>query len=501
MTIYLALEPYKERYTTKYEMLYHALRDALMEGKLVHGDKLPSSRELARMYGFSRGTVSNVLEALAAEGYVAPLTGSGTYVSYQTTNLSLLPFAKREIQLSEWGERIAGMAVHVRETDTHIDGTDSHQTLVNDGSEHSKCSEKISFQLGITDMSSFSKEDWNRCLYDETRKMTEKANIDAHKPLGVETLREAIAKHLQRYRGIVANSEQIAIVNGSMQAIALLTQLLAGSGDAVVAESPGYYGIRKAVLASGAMLIEGEVDDQGLVPKPWHARLLFVTPNRQYPTGAVLNMERRQQLLQWAADQSAFIVEDEYDSEFRHRGKPIETLKSLETSADLVIYTGTFSKTMMTDIRLGFVVLPRVLVMPFARAKALYEPHPSAILEQRALASFMNSGLYERHLRRMKRIYSHKFTLLRDALKRLTIPIRWVEGDAGLHIFGWWTGAQEDYDAFEKACREAGVEWAKDRTNRNRIGISLGFSHLTDDDLTVGIERMSEVWKLVESTS
>ncbi|OBZ16422.1 PLP-dependent aminotransferase family protein [Bacillus sp. FJAT-26390] len=481
MPIYIALEPYIKRYTTKYEILYHALRDMMMEGKLAHGDRLPSSRELARMHGFSRGTVSNVLEALTAEGYVAPVVGSGTYVSFQPAHTSVLPSAKREVRLSNWGDRLANPAIWGQEAQSRIQGA-------------SNSSGTVSFQLGITGMSPFSKEAWNRCLYEEARTMTEKTSVDAHKPLGVQALREAIAKHLQRSRGIVTDAEQIAIVNGSMQAIALLTQLLTGHGDAVVAESPGYRGIQAAVLAAGAKLIEGAVDDQGLVPQPWDAKLLFVTPNRQYPTGAVLSMERRQQLLLWAAEQNAFIVEDEYDSEFRHRGKPIETFKSLDKSGELVLYTGTFSKTMMTDIRLGFVVLPAVLAQPFARAKALYEPHPSAILEQRALAAFMSSGLYERHLRRMKRSYSHKFTLLRDALKRLPVPIRWIEGDAGLHLFGWWTATHEQYEAYEKACREAGVEWARDRSIRDRIGISLGFSHLTDDDLTMGIERMSEVW-------
>jgi len=490
MNIYIDLESYMERYTTKYEILYHALRDTMMKDKLAHGDKLPSSRELARMYGFSRGTVSNVLEALTAEGYVAPVVGSGTYVNYQPANSQVLPSTKSELRLSEWGERLANTALRGPEANRHL-------RLSNANSWSSRSSERISYQLGVTDMSPFSKEAWNRCLYEEARTMTEKASIDAHKALGVQTLRAAIAKHLQRSRGIVADAEQIAIVNGSMQAIALLAQLLTGPGDFVVAESPGYYGIQTAVFASGAKLIDGEVDEQGLIPQSWDAMLLFVTPNRQYPTGAVLSMERRQQLLLWAAEHNAFIVEDEYDSEFRHRGKPIETLKSLDTTAELVVYTGTFSKTMMTDIRLGFVVLPTVLVEPFTRAKALYEPHPSAILEQRALAAFMSSGLYERHLRRMKRIYSRKFTLLRDALKRLPAPIRWIEGDAGLHIFGWWIGTQENYEVYEKACREAGVEWVKDRSSLNRIGISFGFAHLTDDDLITGIARMSEVWNRI----
>jgi GntR family transcriptional regulator/MocR family aminotransferase len=489
MSIFISLERYVERYSTKYAVLYHALRDAMMEGKLAYGDRLPSSRELARVYGFSRGTVANVLEVLAAEGYVAPVAGSGTYVSFRPAHAPAVSSSKRKVCLSEWGLRLASSAEGVQDTVDRIRPEKSHDNLANGGPKN------VSFRIGIPDMSLFPKEAWNRCLYEAARTMTEKVRVDAHKPLGVQALREAIAKHLQRSRGIVADAERIAIVNGSMQAIALLAQLLAGPSDAVVAEHPGYRGFREAVLASGAKLIEGEVDEQGLRPQPWDAKLLFVTPNRQFPTGAVLSMERRQQLLLWAAERESFIVEDEYDSEFRHRGKPIETLKSLDAAADLVLYTGTFSKTMMTELRLGFVVLPAVLVEPFARAKALYEPYPCAILEQRALAAFMNSGLYERHLRRMKRVYSHKFALLRGALTRLPAPVRWVEGDAGLHIFGWWKGTREHYVAYEMACREAGVEWVRDCSTLDTIGISLGFSHLTDGDLIDGIETMIKIWE------
>ncbi|WP_141501149.1 PLP-dependent aminotransferase family protein [Paenibacillus luteus] len=495
MFIYIALEPYMAQYSTKYEMLYHALKNTIVQGKLANGVRLPSSRELARMYGFSRGTVSNVLEALTAEGYVTAVVGSGTFVNFQSASAPVLPPIKKKVRLSEWGERLRTPTIKEWEAanPTQSPKTSYHASKVDTWS--TKRNGTVSFQLGITEMSPFSKEAWNRCLHEEARSMSEKATVDAHQPLGVMALREAIAKHLQRNRGIGANAEQIVIVNGSMQAIALLTQLLTGPGDAVVAECPGYRGIKTAVLASGAKLIEGEVDNQGLIPQSWDARMLFVTPNRQYPTGAVLSMERRQQLLSWAAKQSAFIIEDEYDSEFRHRGKPIETFKSLDKSTELVIYTGTFSKTMMTDIRLGFVVLPTVLVEPFTSAKSLYEPHPSAILEQRALAAFMSSGLYERHLRRMKRIYSHKFSLLRDMLKRMPVPIRWIDGDAGLHIFGWWLGTKEQYETYEKDCREAGVEWVRERTSHDKIGISLGFSHLQDEDLILGIGRMIEVWE------
>lgn len=482
MSIYIALSSYAERYSTKYEILYHALREAITEGKLVFGDRLPASRELAVELGYSRGTVMTVLEALTAEGYVETRVGSGTYVSFKQTLPASKPAIDREVKLSAWGRRLV-----------QGDGSEPPGLLHTD-TRPGAALKGVYFGLGTPDMRVFPHETWNRCLHEAGKGMTANLNHDRNKPLGSPALREAIAKHLQRSRAIVANPRNIAIVNGSMQGIALLTQLLAGPEDTVVTEQPGYQGMRKAAMAAGARLVEGEVDEQGLKPQDWEAKLLFVTPNRQYPTGAVLSMERRQALLRWAAERGAFIVEDEYDSEFRHLGKPIETLKGLDKTSELVIYTGTFSKTLMTDLRLGFMVLPDDLVQPFALAKELYEPHPSAMIEQRALAAFMNSGLYERHLRRMRRIYSRKFLLLREELRRLDAPIRWIDGDAGLHIFGWWTGTLSQYEAYEHACREAGVEWVRSRTQPGTISICLGFAHLSEEEISFGLDTMFTIW-------
>lgn len=483
MPIPISLAAYEARYASKYERLYHALRDAIVGGKLAYGDRIPSSRELANAYGFSRGTVTNVLEALTVEGYLATRIGAGTFVAYRAALSAPAAAPGREARLSEWGRRVLRSAEEQPSDDRDKPGRTRERS-----------DWPISFRVGLPDMSLFPRDAWNRCLHEATRALTARLDEDTHQPLGVPALREAVAKHLHRGRGIAADARNVAIVNGSKQAIVLLAQLLAGPGDAVVAEKPGYGGIREAVLAAGAALIEGEVDDFGLRPQDWDANLLFVTPNRQYPTGAVLGMARRQRLLRWATERGAFIVEDEFDSEFRHRGKPLETLKSLDASSSVVLYVGTFSRTMMTDLRLGFVVLPDALVGPFARAKALYEPHPSAIVEQRALALFMNNGQYERHLRRMKRAYGRKFALLRDALRALDAPIRWVEGDAGLHVFGWWQDSEARYRAYEEACRHAGVEWmTRAESGPDRIGICLGFSHLEDDVLLRGVETMARV--------
>ena len=288
------------------------------------------------------------------------------------------------------------------------------------------------------------------------------------------------------------------LVNGSAQAITLLAQLLIDPGEPVVIEDPCYRGTRQAVETFGGRLLPSPVDEQGILVDDWPARLLFVTPSRQFPTGAVLSLKRRQELLHWAARRNAVIVEDDYDSEFRHGGRPIEPLKALDT-ADRVVYIGTFSKTLFKNIRLGYAVVPNWLRDPFLKARHLYEPQQTSILQQRALADFMNGGHYERHLRRMKRIYSQKHKLCdRELRAQLGQAFDFVESDAGLHICGWWKGSDEDYIAFRRACLQHGVRFVEAAPYwiaGNKKGALFGFAHLTEDEIRTGIARMAELLK------
>ncbi|MCY9694395.1 PLP-dependent aminotransferase family protein [Paenibacillus alginolyticus] len=350
-------------------------------------------------------------------------------------------------------------------------------------------------------MDEFPRELWNRGMYEQVRRMTESPHEEAYNAEGHYALREAIAQHLRRMRGIDAPPERIVIVNGSMQAIALLTQVLVNEDDPVVLERPGYPGTSRAVLAAGGVPVHAAVDGQGLVPQPWNARLLFVTPSRQYPTGAVLGLERRQHLLRWAEEQGAVIVEDDYDSEFRHRGRPIEPLKVLDQEEGRVVYIGTFSKTMLQELRIGYVVLPEALQDAFVAAKRLYEPHPSGLLEQRSLAAFMASGGYERHLRRMRRVYASKFLLLQALLQeQLSTLFEWVESDSGLHLFGWWRGDFNSYASYAAACREVGVSWSDAAfydLPQERAGAIFGFAHLTEEEIRSGVALLRHVYEIV----
>ena len=202
-------------------------------------------------------------------------------------------------------------------------------------------------------------------------------------------------------------------------------------------------------------VLTAPVDDDGIVPEDWEAKLLFVTPTRQFPSGAVLSASRRLKLLDWASRRDAIIVEDDYDSELRWNGRPVEPLKALDRD-HRVVYIGTFSKTMFVNLRIGYVVLPQSLVEIFRRAKSLTKPQPSGMAEQRALAHFMMSGGYAGHLRRLRRNCGRRLIHFREEMRRLERWFRFVPADAGLHMYAQWRGAAEEYAIFKAACEADG---------------------------------------------
>jgi GntR family transcriptional regulator/MocR family aminotransferase len=493
VTVQIAFASYLQKYRIKTDALYLAIKDAIINGTLPLHTKLASTRLLAEQYGLSRGIVTQVYDMLLAEGYVTARSGQGTFVAYRYEQPAEPPRPMHKAALSKWGERVRQL----------------RKNQLGDG-YHDHC--LYPFHWGHTDMSEFPVKEWNRCMHASLRQMQEDGDVSLRDPQGDPALREAIAAYLLRNRGFAAAPSQIVIVNGSTQAITLLAQLLVEPGMAAVSEEIGYAGVKQAVAAAGARWLPAEIDGSGIIPGSWEARLLFVTPTRQFPTGAVLNLERRQQLLQWAQEREAIIVEDEYDSEFRHKGKPLEPLKALDRR-DRVVYIGSFSKAMPSYMRIGYAVLPKALAEPFCAAKELYEPRATGAVEQKALAEFMKSGAYDRHLRRMKRIYGSRFELLRRLLPaELPDLFEWVESDTGLHIFGWWRDSEERYERYAAICRAEGVRWAvarhgkggteglvaggagnEDQANRQaavRIGCYFHFIHMSLKRLEQGVAVM-----------
>lgn len=460
---------------TKQLALFHAIRERIVTGSSSTGEALPSTRDLARQYGLSRGTVTQVYEMLAADGYIRSESRQRTLVSYRSPTAE--PVKGVDVVLSEWARRCR-----------------PHQPA-------ERAEAKVHFYPGFTDQRIFPNREWQRSI---SRSLRQPSQRVLH-PAGHPELRERLAAHLRYHRNIQARAENTVIVNGSTQAIALLALMLLEKGDRAIMEDPGFGGTHSAILAAGGLAIRAPVDEQGIdistlsSIKP-RARLAFVTPTHQFPTGVVLSFERRLQLLEWAERQGAIIIEDDYDSEFRRSGKPLEPLRSL--SPGRVVYMGTFSRTMSLSLRLGYVVLPDSLIKPFLRAKAVFETYSTAWMEQAALADFMGSGAYERHLRRMTRIYRQRHdTLLQLFEEHLPGAFVWTASDAGLHLFGRWQYGRQRFNRFEKQCAAAGIGFTSaDRFYESKSPPSalFAFAHLNPEEAAPAIERMGRILKRLQ---
>lgn len=493
MDLQLLYESHLQRYRRKTEALFHAIRECIMSGRIPPGSRLPSTRALAGQYGLSRGTVNAVYEMLQAQGYVRTKPGSGTVAAGTGGMLAVAARSVRaeEAELSRWGERIRALPPVRR--DAREPSADEKQAAVRQTGD----------ALGVIDLTPgrvalghFPVKEWNRLLYAQVRAQYRLERTDAFAAEGHAPLREAVARHLRRTRGLDAGPDDVFITGGSHQALVLLIQLILDPGDAAVVENPCYEGTVRAIRAAGGRVIPCPVDQSGLVTEalPAAAKLLVVTPGRQFPTGAVMPLERRLALLEYAERHRCFVIEDDYDSEFRFRGRPVEPLKALDRTGR-VAFVGTFSRTMMQDIRLGYAVLPPALAEPFRKAKQLLEPHPAAILEQRALAAFMNGGGYERHLRRMRRRYmrlGERFeTLLRSRAGR-ALDVR--PNEAGLYVYAEWKGCAETFARFLAACARNRLivrDLAGTYLENARPALALGFAHLEEDELEEGVNRLA----------
>ncbi|WP_239618235.1 PLP-dependent aminotransferase family protein [Cohnella mopanensis] len=471
---------------TKHLALYLAIREAITEGRLAPGEKLPSTRQLAALYELSRGSVSLAYEMLTAEGFVQSGIGQGTFVcgweQETTTERTDEPDqAEAAPKLTEWGRRL------MRTRASTVERAEGEGI------------EPLSFVPEGVGSEWFPWMEWKAEVALQWKKFGV-AWKDGHSSEGSLALRQAISNRLRRERGIVCDAENIMITSGSMQAIALLAQLLLEKGKTAVIESPCYTGIQRAVNATGAMVIDEAVDDNGIIPQDWDAQLLFVTPTRQFPTGAVLSYERRRALLAWASRKNAWIIEDDYDSDFRWGGRPIEPLKALDREGR-VVYVGTFSRSMSVGVRIGYAVVPNELIEPFIAAKNLYDPYPTGIVEQLALANWMSEGGYDRHMRRVRRTFGKLENKLRSGLTRhLEGLFEVIMSDAGLHVYAKWKKNADDYARLVRECEKKGVTWrdgarydtCQGNTSVPRLSALFGFAHLDEGRIEAGIELIRQ---------
>ncbi|MDP2021033.1 MAG: PLP-dependent aminotransferase family protein [Hydrogenophaga sp.] len=406
-----------------HRQLYEALRRAMLDGKLGAGERLSSSRDLAQDLGLSRNTVVAAINQLSVEGYLVSRVGSGTFVNDNVPRVNPASAARP----------------HLRGAPTVAPSRLSARGLALSTTFCATQLEVQPFTPGIADFSAFPLTLWQR-LQNKHWRMTYPDMLDYNDSGGYAPLRRAIADYLRVFRSVQLEADQVIVTTGTQQSLELCARLLADHGDTVWVEDPAYWGAVKAFMATGLAIHPVPVDDEGICPSAADnaqpPRLIYVTPSHQYPTGAVMSLPRRHQLLSTARAHGAWVLEDDYDSEYRFSGPPISSLEGLDTDGR-VLYMGTFSKVLYPGIKLGYLVVPKPLVASFKQAH--YDLNrPGQMPLQAALAEFIEMGHFSSALRRARQSYGERRQALLEALKPVLAP--GTEGPAisgaeqGLHL-------------------------------------------------------------------
>lgn len=417
--IAMALEPGTG---PRHRVLYAALRGLILSGRVRAGLRLPASRTLAKDLAIARNTVLAAYDQLAAEGYIEGRRGAGSFVSADLPDIAPPKpdsAEKTAINPDAAPPRLSGR------------GRALAATMRPHGPRHA------AFSPGLPDYDAFPFDRWGRILA-RTWRRPPPALFAPGDPAGYLPLRRAIADHLAAMRGVRCDPEQIFVTGGSQQSVALAAQALCDPGDVVLVEEPGYPGIRGALRGAGLALAPMPVDGEGMDfaragRAAGGARMAVVAPSHQYPLGVTMSLARRLALLDWAGANEAWILEDDYDSEYRYAGRPLAALQGLDTH-DRVVYLGSFSKVMFPSLRLAYLVVPPALVEHVRAVRMALDDHPSAI-HQPALAAFMEEGHFASHIRRTRRLYAaRQQALLAAAARRLGGLLALAPDEAGMHL-------------------------------------------------------------------
>jgi len=475
-----------------FRQLYARLKDAILHGVLAPGARLPATRELCRQLGVSRQTVLAAYDQLTSEGYLRGGVGQGTFVNEALPLARQGPVAPTPAApgllraLSERGAALAG-AMGTRR--------------FHEGAPRA-------FRPSMPGLDLFPFDLWRKLEARHLRRPGPYLGYNAAN--GYAPLRELLCAYLRASRGVVCTPEQIVITSGSQQALYLLSQLLLAPGDGVWLESPGYQGASAPMVVAGARICTVPVTSEGMdvaygARHYPDARMVFATPSHQLPLGVTMSLARRLELLQWAAANRAWVIEDDYDSEYRYTGAPLASLQSLDR-ASCVVYVGTFSKVLFPALRLGYVVAPPALVEPLARAKAVVDMH-SAMLPQAVLADFIAQGHFMRHIRRTREAYTERRGMLMDALQdRLRERLMCGPADVGLDLCTHFRPDRKGRIPVEAdvaaAALEAGIELRPLGYYANSAatpacavapGLLLGFSAIRPDVIRPGVETLARV--------
>ncbi len=473
--------------------VYRGLREAILTGRLPPGARLPSTRILAADLGVSRTTALDAFEQLVTEGYLEGRVGSGTRVS-KTLPEELLRARQspRPKASTSPPQRLSARATALASLATAASPFEGPL---------------VPFRVGSPAVSEFPIDTWTRILARRAGRASVR-QLDYGETAGLPELRSAIAQYLRSARGVVCEPEQVLIVSGSQQALDLATRVTLDPGDTAWMEDPGYRGALGALVAAGADIVPVPVDSEGLqvdegarlAPRP---RLICVTPSHQFPLGVTMSANRRIRLLSFAQTAGAWIVEDDYDSEFRYVHRPLAALQGLDTDGR-VLYIGTFSKVLFPSLRLGYLVVPKDLTNAFSKARHFSDGHPPA-LDQLALADFLTEGHFERHIRRMRILYRERQHALRDSLDRHLKGFLTVEpAEGGMHLVAW-LNAQHDDQALARRAAQAGVDaiglsaYAQKKPARGAL--ILGYAAFTPAEIEAGVERLARTLKTLNTLS
>lgn len=473
---------------TLQQQLYREIRRAILGGVLTPGTRLPSSRALADDAGVSRTTVVLAMEQLTAEGYLAARRGAGTFVADD------LPDDLPSVPRRGRGKRVAGRRPPASVPALSPRGAALAATP--QGAQRLGGAPRA-FRIGTPGLDLFPARLWQR-LVNRRCRATAIADLDYGDPAGFGPLREAIAAHVQAARGTTCGADQVVIVAGAQLGLDLVCRALLDPGEQAWLEEPGYPGARSALVGAGARIVPVQVDGEGLdveagVRRAGRARLAYITPSHQYPLGVPMSLRRRLALLRWAEAANAWVVEDDYDSEFRYGTRAVPCLHGLDNRGR-VIYIGSFSKTLFPALRLGFLIVPPRIHGPLVDARRAADQHPP-VLDQGVLADFIFEGHFTRHLRRMRTAYRERLGAMAAALERYcggALRLRSVH--TGLHAIADLAGASASRVAREAAAR--GVEVtpvAAYCANPARAANSLvfGFAAVPPDALREGARRLA----------
>lgn len=466
--------------------IYRQLLDAILDGRLRPGERLPPTRELAARLAVSRNTVAVAYDRLTADGFLVGQVGAGTFVSIQ-------PRPSRD--------RVApGGAIRPRPIWSEL-----HSTPVGAGPARAAgtpTAPPFDFRVGVPDGALFPAGAWRRLVAAELR--SPGVYVARYRePAGHPGLRAAIARHVGVSRSVHAGADDVLVTQGAQQALDLICRVLVGPGTVVAMEEPGYPQARMLFSSHGARIAPVPVDDEGLdvAALPSDAALVYTTPSHQYPLGTPMSLARRTALLAWARDHDAVIVEDDYDSEYRFSERPLEPLQSLDRGGR-VLYVGSFSKTLSPILRLGFLVPPVSLRDALHTAKQLTDWHGD-LVTQGALARLLDEGLLARHLRRATREYAARHERIIEALTRdLADWLTIVPSAAGLHLCAR-LAAPVDLAAVREIAARSGVElgWLADscHTTPAQEGVVIGYGVVDPARISDGMRHLADAFQIASN--